>query len=218
MKSIKLIAVALIAVIFVGAFGACDVTVVEDGKSAYEIWLDLGNEGTEQDFIDSLKGKDGAPGIGIPGTPGRNGIDTSNTRLADLPAGTYEPTRFFFETLLDCDLYSAERKWYWWGTIDVTFLEFLTYGAAVNMNVTTPSGGSMFSYSPVYKMTFICDGADIAVVFYLFNKLPQRVGFYNGGIESIELNHADIAVITAVGGIKAGYPVYGPNAPFGPAA
>ena len=25
-----------------------------DGKSAYEIWLLLGNEGTEQDFIDSL--------------------------------------------------------------------------------------------------------------------------------------------------------------------
>lgn len=29
------------------------------GKSAYQIWLDLGNQGTEQDFIDSLKGADG---------------------------------------------------------------------------------------------------------------------------------------------------------------
>lgn len=27
----------------------------DTGKSAYEIWLDLGNTGTEQDFIDSLK-------------------------------------------------------------------------------------------------------------------------------------------------------------------
>lgn len=27
-----------------------------DGKSAYQSWLDLGNTGTEQDFIDSLKG------------------------------------------------------------------------------------------------------------------------------------------------------------------
>ena len=33
-----------------------------DGKSAYEIWLDLGNTGTEQDFIDSLKGADGKDG------------------------------------------------------------------------------------------------------------------------------------------------------------
>lgn len=32
------------------------------GKSAYEIWLDLGNIGTEQDFINSLEGQQGMPG------------------------------------------------------------------------------------------------------------------------------------------------------------
>jgi len=32
------------------------------GKSAYETWLDLGNTGTEQDFIDSLKGEPGEDG------------------------------------------------------------------------------------------------------------------------------------------------------------
>lgn len=31
----------------------------EDGDSAYQIWLNLGNSGTEQDFIDSLMGDDG---------------------------------------------------------------------------------------------------------------------------------------------------------------
>ena len=31
----------------------------EDGKSAYEIWLEQGNTGTEQEFLDSLKGEDG---------------------------------------------------------------------------------------------------------------------------------------------------------------
>lgn len=31
----------------------------EDGKSAYEIWLEQGNEGSEQDFLDSLKGEKG---------------------------------------------------------------------------------------------------------------------------------------------------------------
>ena len=41
----------------------------EDGKSAYEIWLDEGNVGTEQDFLESLKGADG-----------RNGIDGKNGR------------------------------------------------------------------------------------------------------------------------------------------
>ena len=34
----------------------------QDGKSAYEIWLDLGNTGTEEDFINSLKGQDGTTG------------------------------------------------------------------------------------------------------------------------------------------------------------
>lgn len=32
-----------------------------DGKSAYEIWLEQGNEGSEQDYIESLRGKPGAP-------------------------------------------------------------------------------------------------------------------------------------------------------------
>lgn len=30
----------------------------KDGKSAYEIWLEQGNEGTEEDFLESLKGDD----------------------------------------------------------------------------------------------------------------------------------------------------------------
>lgn len=30
-----------------------------DGKSAYQIWLDNGNTGTEQDFLNSLKGGGG---------------------------------------------------------------------------------------------------------------------------------------------------------------
>lgn len=34
----------------------------ENGKSAYELWLELGNEGTIQDFINSLKGPQGDPG------------------------------------------------------------------------------------------------------------------------------------------------------------
>jgi len=34
-----------------------------NGKSAYEIWLDQGNSGTEQDFLDSLKGEQGPAGV-----------------------------------------------------------------------------------------------------------------------------------------------------------
>lgn len=31
----------------------------DDGKSAYQLWLDAGNEGTEEDYLNSLKGEDG---------------------------------------------------------------------------------------------------------------------------------------------------------------
>lgn len=34
----------------------------KDGKSAYEVWLGEGNTGTEADFLDSLRGKDGDDG------------------------------------------------------------------------------------------------------------------------------------------------------------
>ncbi len=34
-----------------------------DGKSAYQIWLEQGNVGTEQDFLDSLIGEQGLPGL-----------------------------------------------------------------------------------------------------------------------------------------------------------
>ncbi len=53
-----------------------------DGKSAYQIWLDNGNTGTEADFLTWLKGKDGANGLngkdgkdGTNGTNGQDGID-----------------------------------------------------------------------------------------------------------------------------------------------
>lgn len=49
--------------------------VGEDGKSAYQIWLESGNEGTEQDFINSLKGEQGIQGeTGPQGPQGEQGI------------------------------------------------------------------------------------------------------------------------------------------------
>ena len=45
-----------------------------DGKSAYEIWLSLGNSGTETDFINSIKGEKGDRGEqGLQGVQGEKG-------------------------------------------------------------------------------------------------------------------------------------------------
>jgi hypothetical protein len=64
-----------------------------DGKSAYEIWLDEGNTGTEQDFLDSLVGADGPPGAD--GAPGADGVAIdfiqntapTGTGTSSIPAG-----------------------------------------------------------------------------------------------------------------------------------
>ena len=51
----------------------------ENGKSAYQIWLEQGNTGSEQDYLNSLKGKDGEDGYtpqkGIDYFDGVNGKD-----------------------------------------------------------------------------------------------------------------------------------------------
>lgn len=47
-----------------------------DGKSAYQVWLDTGNEGSETDFLTSLKGETGPQGPqGSKGTKGDSGKD-----------------------------------------------------------------------------------------------------------------------------------------------
>ena len=47
-----------------------------DGLSAYETWLNLGYYGSEQDFIDSLRGQDGVAGMdGMAGAAGVDGAD-----------------------------------------------------------------------------------------------------------------------------------------------
>ena len=47
-----------------------------DGDSAYQIWLNNGNTGSEQDFLDSLEGSSGTNGTN--GTDGQDGYDGSN--------------------------------------------------------------------------------------------------------------------------------------------
>lgn len=58
----------------------------QDGKSAYQSWLDLGNVGTEQEFLDYLKGKDGKDGKdgrdGRDGDPGPAGESAYQSWLA----------------------------------------------------------------------------------------------------------------------------------------
>ncbi|GFE72362.1 hypothetical protein [Novosphingobium sp. TCA1] len=57
------------------------------GKSAYQIWLDAGNIGTQQDFLNSLKGADGEDGQDGVGGEVELGALVDVTELAGTPVG-----------------------------------------------------------------------------------------------------------------------------------
>jgi hypothetical protein len=55
----------------------------QDGLSAYQIWLSLGNTGSESDFINSLTGPQGNQGIsGSNGTNGKNTLAKTSNEVA----------------------------------------------------------------------------------------------------------------------------------------
>lgn len=59
---------------FEGSFGSVQYIKGEPGESAYETAVKNGFEGTEQEWLDSLKGKNGEPGKdGKDGEPGKDG-------------------------------------------------------------------------------------------------------------------------------------------------
>ncbi|MDR3323131.1 MAG: tail fiber protein [Zoogloeaceae bacterium] len=56
------------------------------GKSAYQIWLDLGNAGSEQDFLDALATGTGTPGSGVTVHNALTGRDAANAHpIAAIP-------------------------------------------------------------------------------------------------------------------------------------
>ena len=66
-----------------------------DGDSAYQVWLDAGNTGTEQEFLDSLKGTDG--------TPGDPGADGDSAYQVWLDAGNTGTEQEFLDSLKGAD-------------------------------------------------------------------------------------------------------------------
>ena len=68
-----------------------------DGKSAYQIWLDAGNTGSEQDFLNSLKGKDGTDGIN--GAAGQDGVDGKSAYQIWADAGNTGDEAAFLDSL-----------------------------------------------------------------------------------------------------------------------
>ena len=75
----------------------------KDGKSAYQIWLDNGNTGTETDFLKWLKGKDG--------TNGADGKSAYEVAVSKGYTGTEEE---WLASLKEQDLTACEHNWSDW--------------------------------------------------------------------------------------------------------
>ena len=78
MKNISKVCSLILALLMVAlTFAACN--SAENGKSAYEIAVENGFEGSVEEWLDSLKGKDGKDGKdGADGVNGADGVDGLN--------------------------------------------------------------------------------------------------------------------------------------------
>lgn len=75
--------IAVIVLVIIALFSLC--ACQQGGLSAYEIAVKNGFEGTEQQWLESLKGADGVDGTnGIDGSNGLNGADGKSITLEDL--------------------------------------------------------------------------------------------------------------------------------------
>lgn len=110
------IIMAIIAIILALSLRSCSTTtsptsrptaaVVTTELGAYELWLYLGNTGTEQDFLDSLVGLPGAEGFigsdgitGAEGIPGSNGVEGKSAYQLWLDAGNTGSPQTFLNSL-----------------------------------------------------------------------------------------------------------------------
>ncbi len=69
-----------------------------DGASAYQLWLDAGNTGTEEEFLASLQGAAGSDGAnGINGDDGTDGLSAFELWRIEYPDGTLSDFMTFLE-------------------------------------------------------------------------------------------------------------------------
>lgn len=141
-----------------------------DGKSAYEIWLDLGNTGTEQDFIDSLIGDDG-----VPGDAGDDGNSAYEVWLALGNTGTEQD---FIDSLKgadgkDGDDFAFELPD---GVENGDYLQWIWNGTSWDITVITPDDTSiiLISSSGTNNQS-VCANVEIEPIVYSFSEIVSGV-------------------------------------------
>lgn len=160
-----------------------------NGASAYDIWKSLGNNGSEQDFIDSLKGSGGNANSSLSDVL-TNGNDAGNTTITNLPAPTNASdvaTKAYVDTKTSGFELPASTKvgdiltWVWDGDKWVPTLSQVT------------SGSITLNSAPGTERQIKCEGESILPIKYTVSGtatganvsgLPQGVSyvFSNGNL------------------------------------
>ena len=141
-----------------------------DGKSAYEIWLDLGNTGTEQDFIDSLIGDDGDPG-----DPGDDGDSAYEVWLALGNTGTEQD---FIDSLKGADGQDGDDFAFELpdGVENGDYLQWIWNGTTWDITVITPDDTNiiLISSSGTNNQS-VCANVEIEPIVYSFSEIVSGV-------------------------------------------
>ena len=141
-----------------------------DGKSAYDIWIDLGNNGTENDFINSLKGE-----------KGNNGNNGKSAYEQWLDLGNIGSEEDFIESLKGNSGYSPQIE---------VFKNVATW------IVRNSIAGNTAYYNNDSSLTqFDLTNRDkVAVICWWFedeenNGIPLRINFYNNNSELPQMTY-----------------------------
>lgn len=179
-----------------------------DGLSAYEVWLSLGNTGTEQDFIDSLTGPTGANGknalIKTTDEPaGSNctnggvkievGLDANNDGVLELSEIDDFKTKFICIPNSNSNLTLQERLDLGESPFDLIQNESipinnfygLVYqgGLIFHIDVTNLRGLVVTNFNVTGQKCFGCYDIDISTSGNLYSGLQNTLNFINNGCD-----------------------------------
>lgn len=125
----------------------------DPGRSAYELWLDAGNIGTEADFLESLKGKDGDGTSSssfalVPNTWELEDLTIRTGHFTNVGSGwnTYtfpEPFDGVPIVFANCDGYTTEVGTITETTVDLRILGMRTIYAYADATTTTRTAYSL---------------------------------------------------------------------------
>ena len=176
-----------------------------DGKSAYEIWLGLGNTGTVEEFISSLRGPAGTSGTN--GTNGTNGVSVSSSSVApgdaNCPDGGSRFTSVSGSTFACNGAPGAAggvagqsgTSWFGTGGVTITPTTGFTLVPGLSATIDVPAGSFLFVTTTGGVQATSNTPAGFSTV-DIFLSVDGSLNA-NGGYRRVEVNNGEIGSVFA---------------------